>query len=333
MKQKTLFIFFILLIIGLLASGCGIGKNGTNVKTKSTGTDGIVINYMQQNPQDKYLIGTTSEPISVIVEVRNRGTWPQRDTPDSLYDSVLNDLDKGKVYLSGFDSRIIQFEPYYLDLNKEFLPGLGLVNPDGGFWTAEFKGLIVATDLIVDSYDPTILATACFPYITRASPSVCVDPAPFDINRKKVCKIGTTTLTSQGAPIAVTKIEQQASQTKTQFKITIKNVGKGEVLLPEKLEACDPRTSTSSRLERRDFDKVEVYRVSLGTTELLCGPYMDGRFIQIYNGEGFVICSMDSREYDMTQDAYMTPLNIELRYAYRTTITKQIKIQKLSGIN
>jgi len=189
--------------------------------------------------------------------------------------------------------------------------------------------VIYPEDLIVDKYEPTILATLCYPYKTKASPSVCIDPFPFDNSQDKVCSIGSAKLSSQGAPIAITSIEQEASASKIQFKINIKNLGDGEVINFDSLDKCDP---THGKLfERSDFDKIILDKASVGFSELTCGPFPDGNnIIRLSDGEGFILCSINKDSYENEKSAYTTPLNLEIKYGYRTTETKPIRISKIT---
>ena len=134
---------------------------------------------------------------------------------------------------------------------------------------------------------------------------------------------------SQGAPIAITKIDQEASSSKIQFKISLKNVGKGDLLKLDALEKCSPITGQG--LERQDFDKIGLTRASVGFAELTCGPFSEGgNIIRFNNGEGFILCSLEKGSYEDIKSAYTTPLNLEFRYAYRTTASKPIKISKIT---
>ena len=322
-KIRLEVLFLVLLLI--VVYGCGQKSSGGVDIGLVKGTDGIVINFLKSNPQDSYLVSIEEEPITVVVEVRNKGSYPREDD-----DNILS---RGQIYISGFDTSIIDMEQNSERLNRQFLQGKSSFNPEGGFDTVEFTGSIFADNIIVDKYEPTILATLCYPYITKASPSICIDPFPFDDKQKKVCNIGSQTLTSQGAPIAITRIDQEASTTKIQFKISLKNVGGGDVIKLNALEKCNPFEREG--LEREDFDRIELVRADAGFATLNnCGPFPDGdRILRLHNGEGFIICSLDSSSYDDVRSAYITPLNLVFRYGYRTTISKPIKISKITRVN
>ena len=330
-KRKVKFEILFLVLLLIIISGCSkLGGQGS-AKGSETGTDGIIINFLENNPQDSYLVSSEDdEPISVTLEVRNKGSYPRREE--------VNELSRGKIYISGFDRDIIRMDDNDLSqiLRNDYLSGVSNINPEGGFDTAEFKGFISPDELVVDKYEPTILATLCYPYVTKASPTVCIDPSPFDDKQKKVCKIGSTQLSSQGAPITITRIDQEASSNKIQFKLNIKNDGNGDVIRVNDLKKCNPYGDTSSdseTLKRKDFDRVELIRATVGFSELECGPLDEGRFIRLFNGEGYVLCSLDRASFEEVKSAYTTPLNVELKYGYRSTISKPIKISKISSIS
>jgi len=92
-------------------------------------------------------------------------------------------------------------------------------------------------------------------------------------------------------------------------------------------------------LDRKDFDRVILESVKIGNVDMLktgqCSPFADGtdNIVKLFNGEGFIICTLNVRDLGSIQSAYTSPLNIELRYAYRSTISKSIEISKLTSID
>lgn len=411
-RGKTIFgTMLVLLLLAISVAGCdNIGKTGKKDKEVEfvRGPEGLVMEFVPNYPQDKFIVSKPKqagegEPISVLIEVRNKGTYPTEGLDLGIYKEFLvkytssdpgwlertiksygsleqlkesgtyaseySDFLKiagikdtkifvfglGALHLSGFDTSIIQMEK---DSNGKqklsqrlgeddgtpilYLPAASSVNPLGGVDTAEFDGRIIADNILIDSYNPTILVTACYPYFTKSTPTVCIDPEPFDTRQEKVCNIGSQTVPNQGAPIAVTKIEQEAAAGKIQFKITIRNVGKGDVIwdkdgvskLVPLLSRCNP--NEGGRLGRKDFDRVQLEKVKIGDVDLFdnrkCAPFADGtnNIVRLFEGEGFVICTYDVP--DTVQSAYTTPIDIELRYAYRSTISKPIQIKKLETV-
>ena len=190
----------------------------------------------------------------------------------------------------------------------------------------------------MERYEPTLLATVCFDYITIAGPSVCIDPDPYaTIKQKKVCEASSISLTSQGAPVAVVKVDTEAFAAKTQFKITIKNVGNGEVLKGRAegegmIEKCNP--FGTSKLAREDINKVFLEEIKLGNIDLQCWPFADEEvkgstgYIRLLNGEGSIICEIVEDNYASKNSAYTSPLRIKLSYGYKTTAERKLSIKK-----
>src|SRR3989338_3751406 len=333
--EKILIVTLCALLLAFSAAGCDKAvKKDKDVKEFKKGPDGLVMSFVPNYPPDKFIVANTDEPISILVEVRNKGTYPPQGNNQEDSDARTN-FGTGAIHLSGFDTSIIQIDPLSQSISGIDLPSASSVNP-GGIDTAEFDGNIVANNILIDNYNPTILVTACYPYQTKATSSICIDPKPFDTREKKVCTIGSQNVPNQGAPIAVTRIDQEVAGGKIQFKISVKNVGKGDVIWSRDasvLTRCDPN---QGRLERRDFDRVQLEKFSIGNVDLFaegkCAPFADGTddVVKLFNGEGFVICTYDIPSG--IQSAYTTVIDVELGYAYRSTISKPIQIRKIETV-
>ena len=335
MKLKKRLIFALFVILLVLIAGCNIGKKDVKKSLEEirTGTEGIVMNFLPNNPPDVIHAeqgdNEGSNSFDVVLEARNKGAYPQ---PEDSYTAP-----PGRIFLSGYDTNILKFDkdPPIEELNGKALDGKSTINPNGGLDVISFKGKVLVGNLNVDKYEPTLLATACYDYSTVAGPSACIDPNPYStLKEKKVCEIQDITLSNQGSPIAVTKIDEEAFATKTQFKITIKNVGKGDVIRYGALDKC---TLVGDKLAREDVDKVYLAGAKIGTKSLTCGPFATNQGgivrgisgdIRLLNGEGFVICELQSSDYASTKTAYSTPMRIELLYGYRNTVEKKIQIKK-----
>jgi len=336
-KYKIEFgILFVFLFI--FATGCDIIKKDGKGESSEfiKGDSGLVMELVPNYPQGNYIVSSSEENIDIFVDIRNKGSYPITDAEKKVFV-------KGTLYLSGYDKSIIQIDKPSKRIGDDngnfliYLPSASNLNPKGGIDTAEFEGKIIANKILVDKYEPTILVTACYPYFTKASPTICIDPFPFDTRQEKVCTVGNHKLDSQGAPVAITRIDQEAASNKIQFKIHIENVGGGDVLKPkgDALKKCNPLGG--GLLERKDFDRIGVESIKIGSVDLLgkgaCGPFADNtagdtNLIRLFNGKGFIICTLNVPDLGVVQSAYTTPIIIDLRYNYRSTISKRISIKK-----
>ena len=326
-------IFFILILL-ILISGCKGKKSAEkSLEEIRSGTQGIVMNFLPNFPPEKVHVDADNT-FDVILEVRNLGAFPQSDEISDSADTL------GKIYLSGYDSNIVRFEPYFKSLNERLLGGKSAINPVGGSDIVKFTGMVIVDNLNVEKYEPILLTTLCYRYDTISEPSVCIDPEPYPTaQEKKVCEVNDITLSSQGAPIAVTRIDEEAFASGTQFKITIKNVGGGDVIKTsdDSIEKCNPFSGFGAlggeKFGVEDIDKVRLEEIKAGKNKLKCGPFIDGSlkgesgYIRLLNGEGTIVCQLLKEAYG-SNTAYITPLQIKLSYVYRTSIQKKIQIIK-----
>lgn len=320
----------ILVLVLMLAGGCGKSKSSTKAPVDArTGTEGLALSFVANNPPSLVVVEEGVENlIKVVLQVNNKGAYPQPNEGSGLAPEL------GRVYISGFDQEIIDMPIKYFDISQlKGLEGKSGINPNGGIDFITFDGNIKAEVLSVEKYDPTFLATVCYGYVTVAGPQVCIDPDPYStISQKKVCEVKDVTLSNQGAPIAVASIREEALMQRTQFRITIKNVGSGDVIKSESFNKCNP--FGVEKLGREDIDKVWVEEVKVADTLLQCGPFIEGvseflkGYVRLINGEGTMTCKLPSEQYANTNTAYTTPLKIKLRYVYKNTAERKIQIKK-----
>lgn len=312
MKYRNLLITFIIIIFLL---GCYPKERKIEEKPHH-GTEGLVLDFVKDAPPLRAYDG---EKIYIYVEVRNKGAYPINP------DEKLN----GMLFLSGFDSSIITIDSHNLEngikLDDDELKGKSNYNPEGGYQLIKFSGDIKFPEHL-GLYIPTFVATACYEYKTTAAVDVCLDPNPLAIT-ERVCEVKDISLTSQGAPVAVTKVEERilnlaTENKKVQFKIYIENVGEGDIIKPDEgwLEKCNPY---KAGLDLESEDRVLVEEVKLGDKPITCQPLINN-YLQLYNGRGFMICESTFKG----ETAYTTKLLIKLKYAYRNEISKSVRIRR-----
>jgi hypothetical protein len=315
MNMKRIFAVsgtIILVLLVMFLSGCNNGSESDgNGATIQSGTKGIEMNFVSNAPPAQvYVDEGGSAKFEAILELRNKGAYPKEG------DKSLS----GQLYLTGFDPTVITGN--WVDGGPELpvdLNGKSFSFPDGGYNVKTFEG-DVNYNYEAESYEPMLMVTACYNYVTKASPLVCIDPTPYSpVSKKKVCTIKNSALSGgQGGPMGVTSIEQAGTSAKTVFKIYISNLGDGRVLYMDSVGNC-------MNPDFNDVDKVnfEVKISSLGNGD--CTPETE---VKLQNGKGLIVCSFDN---PTGSDAYSTPMDITLKYGYSSTISKKISILKLKN--
>jgi hypothetical protein len=302
--RGTMRVIAILLIIIFIVS-CTPRISEQPVTDYRKGKEGVIIAFTEGTPPKKTY---ENAPFSVIVKVWNKGAY------DNPY---------GRVYLGGFDPASILFSPQDQDLppiqgSSQYLPG-------GGYDTLEFT----ATQVVVlsgDVYKPTLMASLCYNYMTLATPSVCIVPKPIELLRNKICEPKTITMQSQGAPVAVTRIDEEIMDGAVNFIITVQNVGGGTVVKNDNMGDCP------WNLDYNEIDEVEAKVTIRSIGDGTCTPASNK--IKLVDGKGVMSCMFQipvQSGYDAAQTSYTTPLEIRLSYGYNSNIKKEIEIARIPG--
>ncbi len=272
------------------------------------GVQGLRMSFVQNLPPARLF---DSEPFVAVVQVENMGAFTVGGPGD-------------KVYLSGFDPTIITgITEWGKDI--PLLEGKSQFVPTGSVDTIDFRGSMAPLrSRNIDKYPLRLLATACYEYETTATANVCIDPNPYETGMtRKICTPAPVSLGGgQGAPIAVTLVEMDASPGRTRFKIHIQNAGAGDVFRygGEYLNKCSPFTPA---LAFDEIDYVELVDVMVSGMSIkpTCKP-LDNNHIRLSSGRGVAFCEFTPRG----SDAYTTPMTVTLRYGYRNTIFKDVQI-------
>ena len=269
-----------------------------------SGTQGLAINFLPGSPPAKVYSGS---PLGLALELRNSGAY---------------DIDgEARIFLTGYDPEAISFHNLYdrhVQMDVPPILGKSPYMPDGGYEILDIpdSGARVPQG---DSYTPTLMATSCYRYKTLATPTVCIVSDPAAILRDRVCEPKTVTLTSQGAPVAVTKVEEEVMQQSINFIITIRNMGDGRVIDKDQLDKCP------FDLKHTDVNivDVEVELTGAGTPE--CNP-SDMR-VRLVDGTGVFFCRFPVA----LKTSYTTPLVIRLDYGYSSSVTRSVEIVNPPG--
>jgi hypothetical protein len=306
-KAKTLVILSVLL---LAVTGCGFAKGKDNPQASAqfvaTGTEGIVMNFLADQPPAKVY---TQGPLTFIVEVRNRGTYT---VPSATF------------YLTGFDPSMLPGLTRYVTLSAP-LEGKSQYNPEGGYSTLTFTEPSLSLSSNMPNYRPNFLLTACYPYTTVATPLVCIDPNPLDTTSDKACRVQKSyATTSQGAPVAVTAIESEARPTGMYFRIHITNTAGGTQQASGTVFKQSMMSSCPAGLQYSDLNVMQ-YAVSISNQPLKCEP-QNGE-IRLVNNKATLFCRYENLQ---KIPAYETPIEVKLTYGYKNSISKMVEIENLN---
>ena len=317
MEKKGVFMA-ILIILVLTLSGCKTTRDEPSEINYRTGTEGLTVTFPTDTPTELY---ENDNNVRFIVEVRNKGAFPQNEE--------IGDFN-GKLWIGGYDDSILTITPLDsssigngVELKRNELEGKSVYNRDGGYSAVEFKANINDLPDGMPVYEPTIIVTATYKYTTIANPIICVDPEPRSTRvREKVCSIeDSISVGSQGAPIAVTRVEESVTSNDFLFKIFIENLGNGFVI-PTTEVGNDPNKG----YDWRNTNTVKRGKISVGDIPMTeCRPDIN---IQLIDGKGYIFCRLNKGVNSAISEGktYETALNIKLDYGYTTSEEKKIKI-------
>lgn len=283
-----------------------------------SGTTGIVANFEDKLDHTIY----EGQDLSLVVNLQNKGSY------DEAY---------GRVILSGFDRHIMPFRELvaYDNYAVHYLPELESRSPyniDGGFDTVSFeipKNSIYLSDF--EKYEPNLMLSLCYYYETKATPNVCISLDPFN-SKSKICDpFKPIVMQNQGAPVAVTKVEQEVMADFTTFIVTVENVGEGNVITPtqESADACP------LNLKHDDLNEFEFEMKLSNTQNPECTP--NGR-ARLVNGKAVIFCKFQLRpeftknhNEEIGAEMYTKQLEINIKYFYNTNTYKKLKLAKQPG--
>ncbi|HSU72435.1 MAG TPA: hypothetical protein VLJ21_01140 [Candidatus Binatia bacterium] len=307
---------FLLLGLCLLLVGCGIYRPNTTITEVNvhTGTKGITAKFLEQSPP---AITYANTPLSLSYELANEGA---------------SDVTDGVVSI-GIEDDFLKLEGDRIRLFK--LDGRSTVNPQGE--SQIFSAQLRAKDLPpqTETATTTIALNVCDTYTTDAELTMCVDTDVFNRVRTKPCKSAAVSPGSQGAPVAVSKIEPtytadaDPSRIRAAYLITIRNAGSGQLFEADKsLEACTPQA-----LGKNSWNVASV-KAFLGDQQLDCSPKKPNYggsegYLQLINGEDFVRCELPGG-VPKTAGTYTSTMTVEVTYGYTFTLTKQVQIKRLT---
>ena len=325
MNIKTVLIIFFLIII----SGCR-GRTDSDPVTRGEiyrGTDALVFKFFKNAPPSEVYASTENErsEFNIALELENKGAF---NIEEGFLTLILED-----DYMSIEEWKTTDDISYRGENQAIFnLKGKSMLNPIGGkaISTIEINARQFP-ETMSQTHISSVLLAACYRYQTSMHENVCVDTDVYNLrNLDKSCEVNDLTLKSQGAPVAVTKVEvemlphENEGKIKPLFTIHVENKGPGEVIRPDRTAIENACSYESLRIKENDLNTIAIKAYLSGKEyELDCNPDL----IKLRNKKGFIRCNLKEGK-DKQYGTYESPLIIELYYGYMQTIAKEVTVKK-----
>ncbi len=292
--MKKTRIILALALITILVTGCDmlVKKNPTKDISSpidyNKGTKALEVEILENMPPEEIY---EYEDFTIGVAIRNTGRY---------------DVEEAEISLAGlvdmyFD---VEKEDYKEKIN---LKGRSQDNPEGELKFIQINAKNKGIPLGMEEYDASFDIGLFYSYETIASAEVCVNPNALKNIKlsEDLCEMKDVRLSSQGAPIAVKKVEQYissvGSKLRANYEIYLDNVGDGKLT----------------------FDKIKLEEAMLSTNELTCKNYIIEDFNE--QKEPKFVCYRDISNEEGTDS---TILSVKLSYDYKTVHQGEITIKK-----
>lgn len=224
------------------------------------------------------------------------------------------------VLMQGFDLGKLGGSTYYLRGDNADYPG-------GDMDYEQFKVQMIrewpaGQDYIRVPYQ----IKQCYAYTTFVSPMICVDPNPYS-DEKKVCRSESYSWGgSQGAPVAVTRMEQVNTGKEVIMEFTIRNVGRGQVWDFGKIELCSPYNT--QKVTGQMYDVVYVGDAYIGGVKIDCSANQKIR-LDPNTKEARFMCKYPLDLAYNVGSAYTTSLKMELWYGYEEIYSNTLMVRRI----
>ena len=317
---------FIAAILLLLAA-CQQGYQPINYHT---GSEGIILRFTHDTPPPEVY---EESDVPLLLELWNKGA---------------SDVELWNIEV------LLSTDPFYANTTLyEFRPSPPPTGDAGLFHgkqpgyrygeRLELNGMLHVNQVQGLRQAPTsqVFGTICYPYETSHGSTLCVDSNQYNQNRQRqVCQAETLTFHDQGAPVAVTRIENRPTPSRVAapggrgfydvvtptFIIHIANVGSGRVLMPTPESKDERHAACTGSIPSEKLNRVE-FNASLGILNLTCTPNP----VMLRNDEGYTTCTINADEIEnLNAPNYLGILNVRLGYLYKDTISTDYTILRLN---
>jgi len=311
MKKKILF------IILLFIAGCsGIRES---VVDFHKGTEGLSIDFLENAPPDEIILIEGNEfLIGVGMENRGAATILEGSLKITSFKDYIDikggsDCRFQKNINNGIICDLPRLRGKSLEMKEgEFSPLYLNAELDSEKINKEEEGI---TDIL-----ETINIESEYKYNTEASIDICVNDVKDVFDIEKSCEAKPETLSGQGAPVAVSKIEYFTSNINSEknridFMITFEDKGSEQDKIKDNKINLDEISFSGYSTDESDLNK-----------KIICDT--DNKIELTESGEdkNMITC----HAYTDKTPAYSSILKINFNYEYYTKKSKKIKIKKIT---
>ena len=317
--EKKLLPFFLLMAVFL--AGCSIlgpGDGGPEPEPSIQGKDGLVMQFFDDAPPERVVVdfGDDQNRVNVGVLIENRGAF----NLNCEYGCGYFFIDGGK-YIEPVDPGSRMLKDSLDSAAAETIIRARVSSGSGGRVAVEMEATLHDPG---DATSSTVFANVCYPYRTFLSVPVCIETAHYAVENR-VCNPEPIVFSSQGAPVAITRIQQdsvvKANMIMPRLKIFIRNVGGGFVIKEDALStACGEGESEDI------IGKVKVDEATISGMDLDC----TGKDVSLRGPNSFIQCTLKEGGFERnTDNNLVSPLKIALSYGYHTVESKTVRIEVL----
>lgn len=337
LKAAAFIILVIISVVALQACQTSLFKRGKqpSIVPLHKGTDGLVMSFVKSTLPVKVFapeLPSDAVPFSFSMEMENKGAH------DIVNGYLVVALEKDYMGIVGWEAPSADLGLVSSSSERATF-GLFGRNEDDPFGEQQFvtfTALPKPLDKQTEQHQSLIVVTACYDYLTQASTDLCVDTSQYKLGKlEKPCKYSPITFSGgQGGPVAVTKVEQQmvrldSSSVSPQLTITIKNVGKGQVVDKQHLEAACTSSDAVATLTAQQIGTVTIDDVAFSSYTLKEGEIAcDQPTAQLRNNEAKFRCHLRKGLMSPEQDPFLTRLVIEVSYGYTHSLSTPITLER-----
>ena len=308
-------IISVLMLSVLVLSACGGEKVQDSTQTYLGGSQGLKIKFAANAPPSRVSDVGGDEAFDVIVEINNKG--------------------ENKVLLNDAIISIKGFPPEAFGKTVAELTGNPEEDVEGRIKTAD--GAIIEPPTVYATFENLkyqyrepgnlnypVRAEICYLYETNVASKLCIKSDMTRQNPNDLCEVnGLRDISSSGAPVQVTKIQQSAAgKDKTRFTFTVVNRDTGRVF--KEINGCQENTAYKDKvfvqvqnLIDRGAESVSCIGLSGGSS-----PY-EGYLTLGENQQRDVTCTVTMTE----RSDRLQPFNIRLSYDYKEFIDTNLIVE------